>query len=199
MMGPGCDPGHGGHAPAPPGLPPVSPSSLRTPVTALGLPSLTPPGPLLGGQCLQRSIFLRVRGWDMDPFPGPSLTPAEDMGPGGVAGRQQDACGRPGPAPRLLGPAGILGAAPHPEPRSRLRSHQASTRPVWCCPRVEETVGEQPLTGSSGTSTQEEGAEPMMCQVTGTSKPPEDAAGIHGESEWAPSPTRPGSLCPAWA
>lgn len=84
-----------------------------------------------------------------------------------VAHGQQDACGRPGPAPRLLGPAGILGAAPHPEPRSRLLSHQASTRPVWCCPRVEETVGEQPLTGSSGMSTQEEGTEAMTRQVTG--------------------------------
>lgn len=126
--------------------------------------------------------------------------PWGDWGRGGraaVAHRQQNACSRPGPEPRLLGPAGILGAAPHPKPRSRLLSHQASTRPAWCCPRVVKTVGEQPLTGSSGMSTEEEGAEPTMCQVMRTSRPPEDtdvtafgAAGAHGESEWAEEPPR---------
>lgn len=170
-MGPGCDPGHGSRAPAPPRLPPASPSSLRTPVTELGLPSLTPPGPLLGGQHLQRSLLLTVRAWDVDPHSGAIADSCRGRGVQGrgkwaaAAHGQQDACGlalRPGCSAQQA--SWVPPRAPSPPPGSS--PMQASTRSAWCCQRVDETVGEQPLTGPSGMSTQEEGG--MMRQGTGT-------------------------------
>lgn len=56
---------------------------------------------------------------------------------------------------------------------------QASTRPAWCCQRVDETVGEQPLTGPSGMSTQEEGGRTNDASGDGDpSRPPEDAVSL---------------------